>query len=50
MLDDQKVKKFMELLPCTFAMYDCRQLKDVSIVENVHLVTEIQMSNFYQVL
>ena len=41
MLVDQKVKKFTELLPCTFAMYYCWQLKDVSSVENVHMVTEI---------
>ena len=41
MLVDQKVKKFTELLPCTFAMYDCRQLEDVSSVENVHMVTKI---------
>ena len=40
MLVDQKVKKFTELLPCTLAMYDCRQLKDVSGVENVHMVTD----------
>ena len=39
MLVDQKVKKLTELLPCTFAMYDCKQLEDVSIVENVHMVT-----------
>ena len=37
----QKVKTITELLLCTFAMYDCRQLEDVSSVENVHLVTEI---------
>ena len=37
----QKAKKFTELLPCTFAVYDCRQLEDVSCVENIHLVTEI---------
>ena len=37
--DDHKVKKFTEFLPCTFAMYDCRQLEDVSSVENVHMVT-----------
>ena len=41
MLVDQKVKKFTELLPCTLAMYDCRQLEDVSSVENVYMVTEI---------
>ena len=45
MLVDQKVKKLMKILPCTFAMYDCRQLEDVSIVENVHLVAE----NLYQI-
>ena len=39
MLVDQKVKKFMEV-PCTFAVYNCRQLEDVSSVENVHMVTE----------
>ena len=38
--DDHKVKKFTEFLPCAFAMYDCRQLEDVSSVENVHMVTE----------
>ena len=38
---DQKVKKFTELLLCTFAVYDCRQLEDFSSVENVHMVTEI---------
>ena len=37
--DDHKVKKFTEFLPRTFAMYDCRQLEDVSSVENVHMVT-----------
>ena len=41
MLVDQKVKKLTELLPWTLAMYDCRQLEDVSSVENVHMVTEI---------
>ena len=46
MLVDQNIKKLTELLPCTFAMYDCRQLEDVSIVENVHMVTEI----IYQIL
>ena len=46
MLVDQKVKKFMELLPCIRAMYDCRQLEDVSSVENVHMITEI----LYQIL
>ena len=39
MLVDQKVKKFMELVPCTFAMYDCGQLKNVSSIENVHRAT-----------
>ena len=39
--DDREAKKFTEFLPCTFAMYDCRQLEDVSSVENVHMVTEI---------
>ena len=39
--DDHKVKKFREFLPCTFAMYDCRQLEDVSSVENVHMVTNL---------
>ena len=38
---DHKVKKFTEFLPCTFAMYDCSQLKDVSSVENVHMVTDL---------
>ena len=46
MLVDQRVKKFTELLPCTFAMYDCRQLEDVSSVENVHMVTEILSQSF----
>ena len=41
MLVDQKVKKFTELLPCTLAMYDCRQLEDVSSVDNDHRITEI---------
>ena len=42
MLVDQKVKKFTENLPCTFAVLECRQLEDVSSVENVHMVnTEI---------
>ena len=41
MLVDHKVKKFTELNPCTFAMYDCRQLEGVSSVENVHMVTII---------
>ena len=41
MLVDQKAKKFTELLPCTFAVYDCRQLEDVSCVENFHFVTEL---------
>ena len=46
--DDHKVKKlkFTEFLPCTFAMYDCRQLEDVSSVENVHMVTEILSQDF----
>ena len=39
--DDHKVKKFTAFLPCTFAMYDCRQLEDVSSVENVHMVTDL---------
>ena len=34
MLVDQKVKKFTELLSCTFVVYDCSQLEDVSSVEN----------------
>ena len=42
MLVDQKVKRFTELLLCTFAMYECKQLEDVYRVENVHMVTEIQ--------
>ena len=41
MLVDQKAKKSTELLLCTFAVYDCRQLEDVSSVENFHLVTEL---------
>ena len=40
MLVDQKVKKLTELLLLTLAMYDCRQLKDVSSIENVHMATE----------
>ena len=43
--DDHQVKKFTEFLPCAFAMYDCRQLEDVSSIENVHTT-----SSFYQVL
>ena len=39
--DDHQVKKFKEFLPCTFAMYDCRQLEDVSSLENVHMVTDL---------
>ena len=39
--DDHKVKKFTEFLTCTFAMYDCRQLEDVSSVMNVHMVTDL---------
>ena len=38
--DDHKVKKFTEFLPCTFAMYDCRQFENVSSVENVHIITD----------
>ena len=34
-------EKFTEFQPCTFAMYDCRQLEDVSSVENVHIVTDL---------
>ena len=41
MLVDQKVKKFTKLLTRTVAMYDCRQLEDVSSGENAHMVTEI---------
>ena len=54
--DDHKVKKFTEFLPCTFAMYDCRQLEDVSSVEDVHMVTigkgvrDLLPQVFYQVL
>ena len=47
--DDHKVKKFTEFLPCTIAMYDCRQLEDVSSVENVHMVTDLLLQ-IYQVL
>ena len=50
MLVDEKVKKFTELLPCTFAMYDCRQLKDVFSIENVHIGYINPISSFYQVL
>ena len=39
--DDDKVKKFTEFLSCTFAMYVCRQLVDVSTVENVHMITDL---------
>ena len=39
--DDHKVKKYTEFLPCTFAMYDCRQLVNVSSIENVHMVTDL---------
>ena len=39
--DDHKVKKFKEFLPCTFAMYVCRQLGDVSSVENVHMIADL---------
>ena len=39
--DDHKVKKFTEFLPCAFAMYDCRQLEDVSSVENAHMITDL---------
>ena len=39
--DDHMVKKFTEFLTCTFAMYDCRQLVDVSSVMNVHMVTDL---------
>ena len=46
MIVDQKVKTFTELLPYTLAMYDCRQLEDVSSLENVHMVTEI-LSQFF---
>ena len=46
MLVDQKVEKFTEFLPCALAMYDCRQLEDVSSVANVHMVTEI-LSQFF---
>ena len=41
MFVNQTVKTYTELLLCTFAMYDDRQLVDVSSVENVHMVTEI---------
>ena len=44
--DDHKVKKFTEFLPCTFAMYDCRQLEDVSSIENVHMVTDLLLQVF----
>ena len=50
MLVDQKAKKFTELLPCTFPVYDCRQLEDISSVENIRVVTEIlSQVFFYQV-
>ena len=38
--DDHKVEKFTVFLQCAFAIYDCRQLEDVSSVENVHMVTD----------
>ena len=38
--DDHKVKKFTKFLPCAFAVYDCRQLEDVSSLENVHMITD----------
>ena len=41
MIVDPNVNKFTELLPCIFAVYDCRQREDVSSVENVHMVSEI---------
>ena len=44
--DDHKVKKFTEFLPCAFTMYDCRQLEDVSSVENVHMVIQISYLGF----
>ena len=44
--DDHKVKRFTEFLPCTFAMYDCRQLEDVSSLENVHMVTDLLLQIF----
>ena len=40
--DVHKVKKITEFLPCAFAMYDCRQLEDVSSVENVHIVSSVE--------
>ena len=40
-LSQDEVKKFTEFLPCAFAMYDCRQLEDVSSVENVHMITDL---------
>ena len=39
--DDHKLKKFTQFLSCTFAMYDCRQLEDVSSVEMVLMVTDL---------
>ena len=39
--DDHKVKKFTEFLPCAFAMYDCRQLEDVSSVDIFHMITDL---------
>ena len=49
MLVDQNVKKFTKLLPCTLAVYDCRQLEDVSSVENVHSYRN-PISSFNQML
>ena len=39
--DDHKVQKFTEFLSCAFAMYGCRQLEDVSSVENVQMITDL---------
>ena len=36
-----RLRSLREFLPCVFAMYDCRQLEDVSSVENVHMITDL---------
>ena len=46
MLVDQKVKKFTELLPCTLAMYDCRQLENVSSIENDYILKKSYLNFF----
>ena len=36
-----RLRSFTEFLPCAFAVYDCRQLEDVSSLENVHMITDL---------